>query len=103
MAAAANAVIARQGAYLVVRGGSVVAEAALPVGGIVSEAPIAELAESIRSVRAAMRELGYVHVNEIMSFSTLSLLVSPKLKISDRGLVDVRSQTLVESYEFPHR
>lgn len=103
MAAAANAVIAEQGGYLVVRGGAVVANAPLPVGGIVSEAPIAELAESIRSVREAMRELGYAHVNEIMSFSTLSLLVSPRLKISDKGLVDVKAQTLVENYEFPYR
>ncbi|MGO8693483.1 MAG: adenine deaminase C-terminal domain-containing protein [Rectinemataceae bacterium] len=103
MALAANALIDRQGGYIVVRRGEIIADAPLPVGGIVSDGPLEELAESIRAVRAAMRDLGYVHIDEIMSFSTLSLLVSPRLKIGDKGLVDVETQTLVEPYEFPDR
>ena len=39
-----------------------------------------------------MQDLGYVHDNEIMSFSTLSLLVSPQLKISDKGMIDTTKQ-----------
>ena len=103
MALAANALIDQQGGYIVVRRGEIIADATLPVGGIVSEGPLEELAESIRAVRTAMRDLGYVHIDEIMSFSTLSLLVSPRLKIGDKGLVDVETQTLVEPYEFPDR
>ena len=103
MAVAADALIEQQGGYVVVRGGDVVANTALPVGGIVSEVPLEELAACIREVRLQMRALGYKHVNEIMSFSTLSLLVSPGIKISDKGLVDVTSQTIVEPYELPHR
>jgi adenine deaminase len=103
MALAANALIGQQGGYIVVRRGEIVANAILPVGGIVSDGPLEALAESIRRVRAAMRALGYEHVDEIMSFSTLSLLVSPSIKIGDKGLVDVRTQTIVEPYEFSDR
>ena len=102
MAAAANELIEKQGGYAVARGGKIIAFAALPVGGIVSDGPYEVLAAEIRAVRAAMKGLGYEHSNEIMSFSTLPLLVSPRLKISDKGLIDVRTQRFVESYELPH-
>jgi adenine deaminase len=102
MVAAVNELIAMQGGYIVYGSGKPLARASLPVGGIVSDGPYEVLAAEIRAVRAAMRSLGYVHADEIMSFSTLSLLVSPSLKISDKGLIDVRTQEFVESYELPH-
>ncbi len=103
MELAANALISQQGGYLVARRGEILANARLPIGGIVSDGPIEELAEEIRGVRAGMLSLGYEHVDAIMSFSTLSLLVSPRLKLSDKGLIDVATQTLVEPYDFPDR
>jgi adenine deaminase len=103
MELAANALISQQGGYLVARRGEILANARLPIGGIVSDGPIEKLAEEIRGVRAGMLSLGYEHVDAIMSFSTLSLLVSPRLKLSDKGLIDVTTQTLVEPYEFPDR
>lgn len=103
MVLAVNALIDEQGGYLVTRSGMIVANARLPLGGIVSDAPLESLAADIGEVRKAMRELGYRHTDEIMSFSTLSLLASPSLKMSDKGLIDTRTQTVVESYELPHR
>jgi adenine deaminase len=99
MALAVNAVIAEQGAYVVAADGKIAACAPLPVGGILSEAPIEELGESIRRVREAMIDLGYNHQNVIMSFSTLSLPVSPELKISDKGLIDTAAQKIVSLFE----
>ncbi len=98
MVLAINTLIDQQGGYLVVCDGKILANARLNVGGILSDGPLETLAAEIQAVRAAMQHLGYDHANEIMSFSTLSLLVSPRLKISDKGLVDVRTQTLVEPY-----
>ena len=46
-----------------------------------------------------MVELGYKNTNEIMSFSTLSLLVSPALKISNRGIFEVKSQKRIPLLE----
>ena len=41
----------------------------------------------------------YVNNNEIMSISTLALLVSPELKISDKGMFDVKTQNPVPLIE----
>ncbi|MDR0997775.1 MAG: amidohydrolase family protein [Treponema sp.] len=99
MALAANRIIAMQGGLAVAAEGSIAAEAPLRIGGIVSDDPLPLLAARIRRVREAMIELGYRRENVIMSFGTLSLLVSPELKMSDKGIVDVRSQKIVGFYD----
>ena len=42
-----------------------------------------------------MEELGYRHNNPIMSLGTLGLPVSPALKLTDKGLVDVKQGAVV--------
>lgn len=42
-----------------------------------------------------MQALGYKHYNPIMSIATHSLPVSPYLKITDRGLIDVNAGQIV--------
>jgi len=90
-----------QGAYVVFAGGKSLAEARLTIGGIVSDQPIEVLGQELKEVRAAMEGLGYVNNNVIMSMSTLCLPVSPKLKLTDHGLLTVPGQEhvpLVEKY-----
>ena len=72
-----------------VHNGQVTALLRLPVGGLMSDRPIAEVVASAQDVRAALHAWGYRHANAFMSVSTLSLPVSPALKLTDRGLVDV--------------
>lgn len=103
MVVAQNHLIAEQGGYVVATGGKIVADAPLPIGGVVSPAPLAVLGVQIQNVRAQMQALGYVNTNELMSFSTLSLLVSPVLKLSDKGMFDVKSQRRVALFESPRR
>ena len=101
MAVAQNRVVTLQGGYVAVEGGKVTAQALLPVGGIIYDRPVEELARDLAGVRRAMRRLGYENNNEIMSMSTLALPVSPQLKLTDYGLLDVRSQEqlpLIEDY-----
>ena len=84
-----------------VREGKSLAEARLTIGGIVSDQPIEVLGQELKEVRAAMEGLGYVNNNVIMSMSTLCLPVSPKLKLTDHGLLTVPGQEhvpLVEKY-----
>lgn len=95
MLLAANSVIATQGGYCAVQDGTVLAQVDLPVAGILSEAPMAELGRQVQALKGAMRQLGYRHNNPIMSLSTLSLPVSPALKITDKGLINVNEQKLV--------
>lgn len=95
MAIAANEVISKQGGFCVVLDGKVIASLHLPVGGILTEAPLEETAVAVDQLVTAMRELGYKHYNPIMSISTHSLPVSPALKITDYGLIDVNQGKVV--------
>jgi len=90
---AQQALLDMQGGYVVVHDGQVVATCPLPIGGILSQAPIEELGADLQQVRQAMQALGYENMNEIMSFSTLSLPVSPAIKVTDKGMMDTKSQT----------
>lgn len=102
MVLAQNEVVHMQGGYVTASGGRVTAAAKLPVGGIISDKSLPELAAEIRAVRGEIERMGYVNNNVIMSISTLSLLVSPELKLSDQGLFDVKSQRkipLVEAFQ----
>ena len=101
MKLAQRRVMELQGAYVVFAGGKSLAEARLTIGGIVSDQPIEVLGQELKEVRAAMEGLGYVNNNVIMSMSTLCLPVSPKLKLTDHGLLTVPGQEhvpLVEKY-----
>lgn len=99
MIIAANELIALGGGYSVANKGKIIAKLELPIGGIVSDEKVEIVGEKLGNVRAAMKELGYNHMNEIMSFSTLSLPVSPALKITDKGLIDVRKQKVVSLFK----
>ena len=50
---------------------------------------------ALKAVRKSLVDLGYVHNNPIMSVGTLGLPVSPALKLTDRGLVDVKKGKIV--------
>ncbi|WP_028594762.1 adenine deaminase [Paenibacillus assamensis] len=95
MALAANTVIADQGGFCVVADGQVLAHVPLPVGGILSEEPLDTFGPAVKRLREAMESLGYEHYNPIMSISTHSLPVSPALKLTDLGLIDVHAGTIV--------
>ncbi len=94
--AAVNRVIELQGGMVVADGGNVLAELALPVGGILSDEPAETIGAELGQVRAAMEQLGYQHYNPIMSFATLTLPVSPALKITDCGLIDVEQGKIID-------
>lgn len=84
-----------QGGFLTVQDGRVLEELALPVCGILSDGSVEEVGQSLCRIRASLTALGYNHPNPIMSLGTLGLPVSPALKLTDRGLVDVKNSRLV--------
>ncbi|WGD36972.1 adenine deaminase C-terminal domain-containing protein [Lysinibacter sp. HNR] len=71
------------------------AEVVLPIGGLMTAAPLAEVAHAAGEIRAALERWGWRHRIPFMSVSTLTLPVSPALKISDFGLIDVLERRLV--------
>jgi adenine deaminase len=80
-----------------VRAGEVLATVPLPVAGLMSTREAAEVSSEHRAALAAARELGSALDDPFMSLSFLGLEVIPKLKLTDRGLVDVERFEIVES------
>ena len=98
MKAALNWVLEQKGGMCTVSSGKILASVHLPVGGIISEAPMKELSKEVQSVQNALRSLGINHINPIMSMCTLTLPVSPELKITDKGLIDVMKSKVVSLF-----
>lgn len=87
---AGQRVIELQGGIVVVEDGRLQGEAQLNIGGILSEEPVELLAKKIKTLKEALVRQGYKHYNPIMSLCTISLPVSPELKLSDRGIISVK-------------
>ncbi|WP_179379898.1 adenine deaminase [Jannaschia marina] len=91
MALAANTVRATQGGLCVAGGGRVLAHLALPLAGLVGEAPLEEVAARFADVRAALDER-VDWVPPYLVFKALfgaSLVCNAGPRLSDVGLVDV--------------
>jgi len=83
------------GGMVVAVGAKVLAELPLPVAGLLSDAPFAEVVEQGHALGAAARGLGCKLDSPFQSLAFLALSVIPELKITDRGLVDVDRFELV--------
>lgn len=98
MRTAAAAVAANGGGLAVAVGENVVASLALPVAGLMSDRPIAEVARGYAAVVSAARELGSSLADPFMAMSFMTLEVIPALKLTDRGLVDVATFSFVDLF-----
>jgi adenine deaminase len=83
------------GGIVAVADGRVLAECPLPVAGLLSVAPLADVIDQSRACNEAAAELGWVGATPFLTMSFLGLSVIPSLKITDRGLVDVERFGLV--------
>jgi adenine deaminase len=89
METAVRRVAAIGGGIVVADGPQVLAEVALPVGGLMSNATMADVDAAERRANAAAATLGGTMDHPFMTLAFLALPVIPELKLTDRGLVDV--------------
>lgn len=81
------------GGITLCRAGNVLAHLPLPVAGLMSDRPAAEVSETFARMLHIARETLHVAdtVDPFMTLSFLTLPVIPELKLTDRGLFDVRT------------
>jgi adenine deaminase len=96
MAVAVNRVIALQGGFVVVSEGTVRAELALPIAGLMSDRSFEAVRDALLPLRRAAWALGVTLAEPFLQVAFLPLPVIPHLKITDRGLVDVDRFELIE-------
>jgi adenine deaminase len=87
------------GGFVVAAEGEVLASVALPIAGLMSPAPFAEVRTRYDRVLEAARSLGCHLDDPFMTLSFLGLCVIPELKLTDKGLVDVARFELVSPFE----
>jgi adenine deaminase len=92
---AARALEEMGGGFAVVVDGEVRASVPLPLGGLISPLPAAELVQQLHTLDAIAAALGCTLEHPCMTLSFLSLSVIPALKLTDQGLVDVETFTLL--------
>jgi adenine deaminase len=83
------------GGIVVAEGGAVTAELPLPVAGLMSDPPLAEVYQRLTRMERMLLDMGVSVQSPFMAISFLALSVIPDLKLTDRGLVDVRNFRLV--------
>ena len=95
MAACAMRLAEIGGGIVVAEGGRAVEELPLPIAGLMSDRPLTEVHERLRSMERRLNAMGVTMASPFMTLSFLALSVIPELKITDRGLVDVSRFELV--------
>ena len=96
LAAAVRRVVALGGGLVAVDGAGVVrAELPLPVGGFASPRPLVEVAAGLAAFAGAARALGCPFDNPLLPLETLTFQAIPALRLTARGLLDVKSQRVL--------
>jgi len=83
------------GGLVAVSGRKVLASLALPIAGLMTDAPISRVHLQLEALHKAAKSLGCKLSDPFMTLSFISLPVIPELKITDKGLVDVNKFKIV--------
>lgn len=86
------------GGQVATLGDRILAELPLPIAGLMSDEPLANLVKNENILLAAASQLGCPLKDPFMALSFLALPVIPELKLTDQGLVDVNEFKIVPLY-----
>ncbi|MGB9902315.1 adenine deaminase [Methanothrix sp.] len=89
MLRAVESLISMGGGWVAVDGRAL-ASLSLPIAGLLSERCLEDVVEDVEDVISAAHSLGSELEDPFMTLSFMALPVIPELRITDRGLVDVR-------------
>ena len=84
-----------EGGLVVARNGDVVGELPLEIAGLMSTRSAREVATSLDDLERDLRAMGVQLATPFMYLGFLALSVIPELRVTDQGIVDVRSFQLV--------
>jgi adenine deaminase len=98
MAAAANRLGEVGGGVVIFSRGKELAIVEMPIAGLMSNERAEIVAAKAEKLTAAMRAMGCSLNNAYMQHSLLALVVIPELRISDMGLIDVRTFEKVDLF-----
>lgn len=98
MVIAVNRLIELQGGIVIVKAGKPVFEFPMPFMGIMSTGSFETVRDNIRGLDAAMKEIGSVVERPFLTFQTIPFTGLPFLRITDKGLADIKNKRLVSIF-----
>jgi adenine deaminase len=98
MALAANRLAEVGGGFVLFSKGKELALVEMPIAGLMSDERAEIVAAKAEKLTQAMRSVGCTLNNANMQHSLLALVVIPELRISDVGLIDVRTFEKVDLF-----
>ncbi len=96
MTIAVNRLRELQGGIVIVNKGKIIEEIPMPIGGIMSELPLEELAKKEERVNKILWDDGCRMQNPFLWMQTLSFTGLPYYKLTDKGLIDIRKQKFLD-------
>jgi adenine deaminase len=97
MTTAVQAVCDMNGGMVAIKDDKTVARLPLPVAGLMSQEEADTIVDRLQGLQEAAKELGCTLKEPFMTLSFLALPVIPELKVTDKGLVDVKNMRIVKS------
>jgi adenine deaminase len=88
-------IIRLQGGLVIAQEGRIIGSLPLPIAGIISDKDLVTVKKELEKLHRLASSLGTKLSEPFMTLSFLTLAVIPEVKITDRGLVDVRKGVLL--------
>ena len=98
--AAVVQLVKQQGGLAAAVDGEVVEALPLPIGGLMSDKPLPEVRQRLDALVRTSHRLGCTLEHPFMTLAFMSLPVIPDIKLTDRGLFDVRTFSFVDLFVF---
>ncbi|MFC3885387.1 adenine deaminase [Bacillus songklensis] len=81
-----------QGGITIVKNKQTITSLSLPIGGLMTNQPFHQVNDSLHQLNIALRQIGASdEFNPLLTLSFLSLPVIPELKLTDKGLFNVKT------------
>lgn len=96
---AVNRIIEMKGGLIIVRKNNEEASVPLPIAGLLSPLSIEEVIKQIDHLNDVTHQAGSLFDATFMTLSFMALPVIPALKLSDKGLFDIKSLQFIDLFE----
>ena len=70
----------------------------LPIAGLMNDLPAELMAEQLKKMKDACKQMGCVIDSPYMTMAYISLACVPELRLTNRGLVDCRTFRFVDTF-----
>ncbi len=98
MMVAANRLIDIQGGVVIVRKGKVIYEFPMPVYGVIPPYSMEEIKNKTKALDDKVKEIGSAFDRPFLTLQTIPFTGLPHLRITDRGLADIKTKKLVSLF-----